>query len=190
MIRIIRVIVICLLATGCKQSQTEQWYTTAPSGLNLRATASPASQALILIPYGEAVEVLEKFNEAQVIGGQSGSWFRVQYKGKVGFLFSGYLSSTPPPAQPVPEIWSAHQGHMNWHDAQARCAATGRRLPTIEELQEAHQAGSTTNWETEGWGWYWSSSHKQDDEYFLLNVKEGSVETNFQINHANVRCRR
>ncbi|WP_423190383.1 D-alanyl-D-alanine carboxypeptidase family protein [Alkalibacterium sp. f15] len=63
-----------------------EYHTTA--NLNMRSGASTKNKILLTIPKGKKVEYLSK----------SGSWFKVKYNGKTGFLSSSYVRSVSPAA--------------------------------------------------------------------------------------------
>ncbi|MBZ9688995.1 5'-nucleotidase C-terminal domain-containing protein [Clostridium estertheticum] len=54
--------------------------TTAGSGLNFRATASASSKKLGVIKHGTVVQVI----------GQTGDWYKINYNGKVGYIYKAY----------------------------------------------------------------------------------------------------
>ena len=53
---------------------------TAKSGLNIRATASASSNKLGLIKYGTTVQIVS----------ESGNWYKINYNGKVGYIYKAY----------------------------------------------------------------------------------------------------
>ncbi|EXJ23118.1 D-alanyl-D-alanine carboxypeptidase [Alkalibacterium sp. AK22] len=64
-------------------ASTLEYQTTA--NLNLRSGASTRHKILLTIPRGQKVEYLSK----------SGSWYRVRYNGRTGFVSSSYLRKVP-----------------------------------------------------------------------------------------------
>lgn len=73
-------------------------YVLAPSGLNMRATSNPSSAKIQTVPVGAEVEWLEApASKDMEIDGLDGGMAKVKYQGKVGYMFSGYLSKYPAP---------------------------------------------------------------------------------------------
>jgi hypothetical protein len=66
-------------------------FVLAAGGLKLRESASQNGKLIQLIPYGESVNLIDTTSEALTIDGFSGHWAEVDYKGKKGFLFDGFL---------------------------------------------------------------------------------------------------
>ncbi len=64
---------------------------TTSTGLNLRSLPSTDSDVISKIPDGAEVQLFYKDDEVINIGGQSGSWVKIAYEGKKGFVFSTYL---------------------------------------------------------------------------------------------------
>lgn len=69
----------------------------APSGMNLRD--APRGNVLQLIPYGAQIKTLQakSYMHSERVEGIKGNWVKVNYQGKTGFLFDGFLSSLPAP---------------------------------------------------------------------------------------------
>jgi len=73
----------------------------ATSGLKLRMEPSQNAEAILVIPFGDEVVVLNTFGfkeeNADRIGWIDGHWVLVDYFGLQGYLFDGFLSSLPVP---------------------------------------------------------------------------------------------
>ena len=85
--------------------------------------------------------------------------------------------------------WSPYMGDMNWDSASAKCRSIGMRLPTIDELKAAYNAGITKSWQKDGYH-YWSSTPYDAESYYGLIVSDGFTYHNIRRNNINVRCRR
>jgi hypothetical protein len=82
--------------------------------------------------------------------------------------------------------WSAYQGKMNWHGAQAKCTNQGMRLPTSAEFEFAYKTGVTKSWEAD---WYWTSEENSDVYAQVLNTENGvSNKFGYKDFGASVRC--
>lgn len=67
-----------------------------PSGVILRAAPGKTGKKVIAVPTGAMLELVNNcasLNEANVvqIGDRTGTWIKVKYKGKVGYVFGGFL---------------------------------------------------------------------------------------------------
>ncbi len=65
---------------------------TAPSGLTLRKTPSAKGASITVIPKNQEVGVLEFLNEMSEIDGMQGTWCKVRYGRKEGYLFSPFIN--------------------------------------------------------------------------------------------------
>ena len=95
-------ILLCLVATLGFSIDTYKMgdvlFVHAPSGLKLRPAAN-SDDALATLPYGAKVTVLENLATTypKEVDGFKGYWARVEFEGKRGFVFDGYLSFLPTP---------------------------------------------------------------------------------------------
>lgn len=64
----------------------------ANPGLLMRASPSSSGEKIMLIPFGEKVKALRKTDIATKVEGVQGFWYLVEYKGKQGYVFGGFLS--------------------------------------------------------------------------------------------------
>ncbi|OJJ15088.1 hypothetical protein BKI52_40190 [marine bacterium AO1-C] len=78
--------------SGEKNSLGEAATVNAPSGLTLRSTPKTEGEQVTLIPNKEAVTILDKNGPGATIDGKSGSWYKIKYKEKEGYVFSAFLS--------------------------------------------------------------------------------------------------
>mgnify|MGYP001040775634 FL=1 len=77
---------------GDQNSLGEVAMVNAPSGLTLRSTPKTEGTQVTLIPNKETVTILDKNGPGATIGGKSGSWYKVKYQEKEGYVFSAFLS--------------------------------------------------------------------------------------------------
>jgi len=87
-------------ATGSDRSTTdfpslplarETVVVAADAGLNLRREPTLSSEAVLLMPDGSVLEVLETGAGVETINGLTGQWHKVSFRGMVGWAFGGYL---------------------------------------------------------------------------------------------------
>lgn len=72
---------------------SQKWYlVSAPSGLILREGPNRNTDKLDAIPFGEEVLLCSATNLDETIEGKSGSWIKVTWADKTGYLFSGFLT--------------------------------------------------------------------------------------------------
>jgi hypothetical protein len=67
-------------------------YVNAETGLRLRNGRDVSSVVLQLIPFGERVQVLETTADEVTIDGVRGAWCRIDWNGKTGWAFGGFLA--------------------------------------------------------------------------------------------------
>ena len=85
--------------------------------------------------------------------------------------------------------FSEYQGQLTWNDANKKCKSLKMRLPTIDELKKAYEAGITNSWQTDG-SLYWSSTPYDAESYYVLNVDYGRTGYDTRRYSDGVRCRR
>lgn len=72
-------------------------YVNTKSGLIMRSKPDLTGTKELTIPYGQAADVSQDFfSDQETIGGKTGYWRRVTYKGKLGFAFDAFLSESEP----------------------------------------------------------------------------------------------
>jgi hypothetical protein len=63
----------------------------ANKGVNLRDLPNSIGGILLTIPKDEIVGILDKDFESETISGQTADWYKVDYRGTTGWVWSGYL---------------------------------------------------------------------------------------------------
>lgn len=82
---------------GSTQSNSSYYYSgetarvVATKGLNPRDVPNSGGTVLITVPYNETIGIIDKNGDSETISGQTANWYKVDYKGTVGWLWSGYL---------------------------------------------------------------------------------------------------
>lgn len=71
-------------------------YVDAGAGLRMRSSADTGAAVIVTIPNGSQVAVLEIAEPQIEISGKTGRWTKVQYQGKEGWVFGGFLSQAAP----------------------------------------------------------------------------------------------
>ena len=84
--------VIIVLLAGCKETKKVYRWATAGNGLWLRSAPRTPSRKIILIPYGVKVSLLKELKQTHTLAGKTGTWCKLEYKGKIGYAFGGFLS--------------------------------------------------------------------------------------------------
>lgn len=85
-------LLLCMFA-GVALAETA-WVETEKGALNARSKANSKSTIVMKIPNGSEVETLET----------KGEWTRIQYKGKKGYVRSGFLTDEPPVREQEEEV--------------------------------------------------------------------------------------
>jgi len=86
-------------------------YVIAPSGLNVRAQASLDAPRLGKLSYGEEVEIIRQEGYLKV-GNREGNWQQIEFEGRPGYIFNGYLSFLPAPSR----VLTIKEGTMGCKD--------------------------------------------------------------------------
>jgi len=64
------------------------------AGLKMRSGPDQKSDVLAVIPNGKTVIVIEEKPEEMTIGNRKGKWCKVEYDGKTGWVFGGFLKES------------------------------------------------------------------------------------------------
>jgi uncharacterized protein YgiM (DUF1202 family) len=64
----------------------------ADKGLTMREEPGVSSKAVVVVPNGSTVKILKKGDKSETIGDKTSSWFEVEWNGKKGWVFGGFLS--------------------------------------------------------------------------------------------------
>jgi Bacterial SH3 domain len=64
---------------------------TAANGVNLRDLPNSIGTILLTIPKDDIVGILDKDFDSETISGQTADWYKVDYRGTTGWVWSGYL---------------------------------------------------------------------------------------------------
>ncbi|OHD13608.1 MAG: hypothetical protein A2Y41_09520 [Spirochaetes bacterium GWB1_36_13] len=75
-------------------AQGKAGYVTV-SKLFVRSEANAKSEKLGEVFLGEKVIVLETTKATETINGKTGNWLKIDFKGKTGYLFGGFIADNP-----------------------------------------------------------------------------------------------
>ncbi len=90
------VLLIILFFSACsdkKEKVKEFLFVSSPKGLNLRSEPDAKSKKITVLPFAGKVKVLKSKGEKIFFAGRYGKWVNVDYSGKKGWVFSGFLST-------------------------------------------------------------------------------------------------
>ncbi|TGL31649.1 SH3 domain-containing protein [Leptospira koniambonensis] len=93
---IVIIILTIALFAGCKRFFEERGYVVANSGLSLRQSPKIDSNKLSVIPRDEFFIIVDKEGPEETIEGTTERWWKVNYKGEIGWLFSGFAAIYDP----------------------------------------------------------------------------------------------
>ncbi len=65
----------------------------AGGGLKIRSDASTDAEELALVPSGEKLGLIETVGDEVEVAGKTGYWYKVNYKGTVGYAFGAFIDS-------------------------------------------------------------------------------------------------
>jgi hypothetical protein len=63
----------------------------ATKGLNLRDQPNSSATVLLTIPHNDIVGIIDKNGNSESIAGRTANWYKVDYQGTTGWLWSGYI---------------------------------------------------------------------------------------------------
>jgi len=63
------------------------------AGLTMRDNPSTSGKAIIVIPDGNTVKIIEKGTTEQTIAGKTSIWYKVDWNGSRGWVFGGFLNT-------------------------------------------------------------------------------------------------
>jgi hypothetical protein len=64
---------------------------SADKGLTMREEAGVSAKAIVVIPNGSTVKILKKGDTEEKIGEKTAPWYQVDWNGKKGWVFGGFL---------------------------------------------------------------------------------------------------
>ncbi len=94
LIVIIASLIASLFVSGICLADQDRRRVRSLGGLNLRDAPSTSGKAISLVPNGVDVLVIEESGSATTIQGVSGRWTKVEWGGKRGWVFGGFLGPT------------------------------------------------------------------------------------------------
>lgn len=90
------IIVFILLSNFSDAYSSQKKYISSIAGLNLRENKDVASKVISTIPFGKEISILQEDEEEIFLSDRYGKWLKVEYFGKTGWLFSGFLCDFDP----------------------------------------------------------------------------------------------
>lgn len=107
------IIPACQGKTEDKPTVSDRWV-TAIDGLRLRQAPEVAGPVLTAIPWGSRVALLSEKDPVIELSGKRGKWSEVQWEGKKGWAFGGFLSAKKPAETKLDKVllgtWNAVEG--------------------------------------------------------------------------------
>lgn len=64
----------------------------AAAGLTMREQPGTSGKAVVIIPDGSTVKIIDKGSTEETISGKTGFWYKVDWNGKRGWVFGGFLA--------------------------------------------------------------------------------------------------
>ncbi len=77
---------------GAYGEATVQATVQATAGLTMRDQPSTSGKALIVIPDGTNVKIIEKGSAEETIAGKASVWYKIDWNGNRGWVFGGFLA--------------------------------------------------------------------------------------------------
>lgn len=95
----IAISIILVFSISCKDKFKENMnlpatrYVNADGGLKIRTTPSVEGSIVTVVPYGATVSVIEIDEKEIEISNRKGSWSKIEWNDKKGWVFGGFLSN-------------------------------------------------------------------------------------------------
>lgn len=64
----------------------------AAAGLTMREQPGTSGTAIVIIPDGSTVKIIDKGSTEETISGKTGYWYKVDWNGRRGWVFGGFLA--------------------------------------------------------------------------------------------------
>ncbi len=90
-------LIAAVALSASAQDNSKYLNVLAVNGLNMREEPNSSSRVLTKVPYGKRVEILEKTKVEMQLGWITDHWYRVQFRGREGFIFGGNLNNLESP---------------------------------------------------------------------------------------------
>jgi hypothetical protein len=131
--RQIILLLVFVSITLCTTAQTVTRYTAVKAGMSLREKPDAKAKVLDKIAYGEKLTA-NYYSDSTVYittEGIPGTWVKVTYKGKTGYMVSSYLFPFPPPKQGVTTL----KGYLAQLSAVSGAAVTKKGTERMGETE-------------------------------------------------------
>jgi hypothetical protein len=80
------------ISNKASENSSAEWYKVkAKPNLVMRSVPSVTGEKIRNIPYDDKVRIIEKTDESDSIGGQNGTWAKIQWKDDIGYAFDAFL---------------------------------------------------------------------------------------------------
>ena len=140
------------------------YYAAAKSGISLRETPNTNAKLVDKIPYGGKVSsLIDTFPPSVIITeGFKGTWWKVEYNNKQGYVSSSYLLPVPPPKAGIKTL----------KDYFAQSSPTlGDKLvikKSDASLNEMGESTLTKQFFTNGMEWHETQAYESGSELYVL----------------------
>jgi uncharacterized protein YgiM (DUF1202 family) len=79
-------------AAGGDSAEGNNVKVQAAAGLTMREQPGTSAKAIVIIPDGSTVKVIDKGNSEETISGKTSFWYKVEWSGRKGWVFGGFLA--------------------------------------------------------------------------------------------------
>lgn len=84
------IIIVFSFTISCKKHY-DPMFVVSTDGIMLREKAEQTSNSIAKIPFGEKVNIISQTTQELFIDGEYGKWIEIEWSGKRGWSFSGFL---------------------------------------------------------------------------------------------------
>ncbi|EKT4520775.1 SH3 domain-containing protein [Flavobacterium psychrophilum] len=100
--KVLSIVIIILLAflifapkhflSGENNFNNDNSKVIAKSGLKIRNNPSLNSEIIATIEFGENIKIIDKEVKNDIVNGENGKWYKIEYKNQIGYAWSKFIS--------------------------------------------------------------------------------------------------
>jgi|GEM_PF-4292998 len=125
------------------------WVTAEP-GLRMREAPNEKAKKIVTIPYGEEVIFIEETGDEITVSGATGRWTRIEWNGKTGWVFGGFLSDNDQASEGyIPDESDIYGDWMEYSDDGLYCQDFGYTFNMDYTVEFYGEEGVKGTWDFE-----------------------------------------
>ncbi len=117
---LLTLLIITTLSVSCKKENKAaepKWVVNISDGLRMRETPDTSGKVIVVIPDKAEVKFISEKSETVTIGSTTGKWTEIEWQGKKGWVFGGFLKKVDPNAAEAPKTFDGNypKAANGWH---------------------------------------------------------------------------